>query len=438
MQLSVPYSLAGVAGPCPQCQAQISAPRPAPQAPGMPQQQHAADQRPSSVAKASVLGESIRPEPRQHPSRVSAVQSPRVEIHSDQRARVPVCSPQVMAISRKPHRSKRILRFLVPILILGAVGLMFFYLSQFLKSHGVESSKKNAQQQATPHAATTIESELGVDTIRGSVDTPIAVEDPAKVAVKTTAPEQPIVEVTVPQITAPEMPAVDPIPAAAGAKVPAVKNAITVLEEFLNASSLDVRKPMMVTKSSDGDLIAAKFDKTWPPYTITIGSQNTYPKERLVEYYYLVNFEENQLGFPKLAIFLLQKRGDEEAKVVVAPLLDTIGGRLATFAAQPQPQPQDFYAVMEAVMFCRNDKIPNAKKKSEFYLRASNKGENIAVAYVNEQSEIHKAFTNPDPLDNLKWKNPIPVVVTLHWNSEEDPARPFLEIIEIKAKNWNP
>jgi hypothetical protein len=98
--------------------------------------------------------------------------------------------------------------------------------------------------------------------------------------------------------------------------------------------------------------------------------------------------------------------------------------------------PEDFYVIMDARSRCFDDTVPNAAKKSTFFLRAHNSGADIATAYANEQSATRKLFD--DPIDGLKWKNPIPVVITLQWNTSEDSNRPFLEIMEIKAKNWNP
>ena len=32
----------------------------------------------------------------------------------------------------------------------------------------------------------------------------------------------------------------------------------------------------------------------------------------------------------------------------------------------------------------------------------------------------------------------MPAIVTLQWNTTEDGKRAFLEVLVIKAKNWNP
>lgn len=450
MQLSVPASLVGVTGPCPQCSAQISAPRPIlqspqptvapyqappqqvapqPQAPApapvpVPQAQPVSSyQAPASPYAPPASRESIRPEPRHTAARPTPVAPvARLDPQAEMRSRPPVTPANVVTGKRKAPKSSIALRILIPTLILGGLGAAIFYLSQFLSSHGVDHTA-NADKKVVP--TTSIEEELGDE----EPDVPVVEVKPDKVAVKTTAPPKPLVE------EIPEPPTkikIDEPP------VPTVRTAGEVVDAFLTASSFAARKPLIFTKKSDQELIAAQFDKAWPPATVVIGTQNSIPSERLIEYYFQVNFAENALGFPRIATILVHKRGDEEPKVIAEPLIDTIGGRLRQYAAAPQDKPQDFYAFMDAVMFCRSETVPNPQKKSQFHLRAHNTGEDLAVAYVNEQSEIRKAFMNPDPLENLKWKNPIAVVLTLQWNTSEDPARPFLEILEIKAKNWNP
>jgi hypothetical protein len=91
---------------------------------------------------------------------------------------------------------------------------------------------------------------------------------------------------------------------------------------------------------------------------------------------------------------------------------------------------------MDARVKCFDHKIPNADKKCTFFLRSHIQGKDIVTAYANEQSAVRKEFD--DPLGGLRWKNPIPVILTLQWNTQEDIARPFIEVIGIKAKSWNP
>lgn len=315
------------------------------------------------------------------------------------------------------------LRILIPTLILGVLGVLIFFLSQFLNSHGVADAPPN---KPPVKPATTIEEELGDSE---EPDVPVVEVKPDPVAVKTVAPAAPLIE---------EIPEPPTNLKPTQPEVPAVKSAAQVVDEFLAASSLTARKALIFTKKTDEELTKGLFDQPWPQSSVVIGTQNSLPAERLVEYYFQVNFAENTLGFPRVATLLVHKRGDEEPKVIAEPLIDTLGGRLREFAAKPQDKPEDFYVFMDAIMFCRSENVPQPQKKSQFHLRAHNTGEDLAIAYVNEQSHIRKAFMNPDPLENLKWKNPIAVVLTLQWNTSEDPKMPFLEILEIKAKNWNP
>lgn len=209
-----------------------------------------------------------------------------------------------------------------------------------------------------------------------------------------------------------------------------------LVEDFIEAKTLEQRLPMASTRKSLQDLQNTIMNKTWPSAQVSPSWQIPHSAERFVEYYFEVRFDNNSMNFPKEATILVQKRTDEAPKIILEPLLDTIGGRLAKYAKTPSDEPQDFYVIMDARVKCIDNAIPNAQKKSTFFLRAHNTGEDLATAYANEQSNTLKLFDNP--LEGLKWKNPMPAIVTLQWNKTEDGKRPFLELVAIKATNWNP
>jgi hypothetical protein len=209
-----------------------------------------------------------------------------------------------------------------------------------------------------------------------------------------------------------------------------------MVEQFLAATTFDERMMYVLTKKTPLELQNSILSSKWPTAQITPGAQIPHPAERLTEFYFEVRFGENSVGFPRETTILVHQRGDEEPKVILEPLLDTVGGRLRDFASEPSSKPQDFYVIMDARVRCFDDKIPNADKKCTFFLRAHITGMDIATAYATEISQIRKQFD--DPLAGFKWKKPMPVVVTLQWNTTEDYTRPFIEVIDIKAKNWNP
>lgn len=43
-----------------------------------------------------------------------------------------------------------------------------------------------------------------------------------------------------------------------------------------------------------------------------------------------------------------------------------------------------------------------------------------------------------DENSGFSYGQPKSCTVLMRWNTEEDPVRPFLEALDIKALNWNP
>lgn len=455
-QLSVPANLAGVTGPCPTCQAQISAPRPiapqpiahpqavSPYAPPAAPPAYTPPQAPPAAAHSPIYGspkESIRPEPRQSAQRPAPSARPAepaipTPTPAAVAKRTPTSPGNVITARRKPAKSNIFLRALIPVLILSVLGCGIFFLSRFLDGNSLtQSSDPRKEEIKRP---TSIESELGEpDTIKQSPTTP----PPSQTAIKVKAPLAPILSESPPPkppVAEPSIGGINPIPSAPPPTTAANNGAIAkaMVEKFLSSSSLEQRIPYIFSKKPAAELKGTIFDQPWPKAEVIPGSQLPNSAERLIEYYYEVRFETNNLGFPEQAVILVHQRGNEEPKIIAEPLLDIIGPRLRDFTKIPTNIPQDFFVIMDARSRCFDDTVPNAAKKSTFYLRAHNSGSDIATAYANEQSDTRKLFD--DPIDGLKWKNPIPVVVTLQWNTAEDSNRPFLEIIEIKAKNWNP
>lgn len=209
-----------------------------------------------------------------------------------------------------------------------------------------------------------------------------------------------------------------------------------IMEKFLVAPGLAERLPFLLSSKTPDELATTFLARPWPIAQLTPGAQIPHPTEGLIEYYFEVRFGENSFGFPRLATFLLHQHGNEPPKILVDPLLDTIGGRLQDFAANPSAAPQDFFVIMDARVKCFDHNVPNADKKCTFFLRSHIQGKDIVTAYAHEQSAVRKEFD--DPLGGLRWKNPIPVILTLQWNTQEDTARPYIEVIGIKAKSWHP
>jgi hypothetical protein len=327
------------------------------------------------------------------------------------------------------RRQRKLLRFAIPAALLLLLAFGFIQLSRFLKANSLTQPAKPTPTLPVKPVSNTPTPQPTVPVSPpevASVKTPEPATSLPPVTATPTQPPTPVIQTT----PAPIDPPVAEPPPQAGAI------ARRMVEQFLAATTYDERMMYVLTKKTPSELQNSFLSRKWPTAQITPGAQIPHPAERLTEFYFEVRFGENTVGFPLEATILVHQRGDEEPKIILEPLLDTVGGRLRDFAKEPSSKPQDFYVILDARVRCFDDKIPNADKKCTFFLRAHITGIDIATAYATEISQIRKQFD--DPLAGFKWKKPMPVVVTLQWNTTEDYTRPYIEVIDIKAKNWNP
>lgn len=326
---------------------------------------------------------------------------------------------------REKHTSRRfteLFRWLIPAAILLLVGFGFINFTRFLKANSLTQKQKSKTENAD--ATPLVSGPLPADVKSLPAVATAAVQSPA---------QAPPGVGTMPSVLAVDQPAAS---ISDQAESQAGLIASRMVEQFLAATSFEERMMYVHSRQTHDQLRNTILSRKWPTAQITPGAQVSHPEERLVEYYFEVRFGENSINFPRKATLLVHQRASDEPKIIIEPLLDTVGGRLREFAKKPSSAPQDFYVIMDARVKCFDDKIPNSDKKCTFFLRPHIVGEDIATAYANEISATRKEFDNP--LTGLKWKNPMPVLVTLQWNTTEDYTRPFIELIEIKSKTWTP
>lgn len=214
------------------------------------------------------------------------------------------------------------------------------------------------------------------------------------------------------------------------------KDAETVLEKFLSASSLAERLPLIETLTPEEELAATCLAR---PFTSTkrIEPQfrETNPAEKITDNYYNVEFETGDLS-GLMQTILLRSRGNNPPKVVADPFLDTFGGRLAAYAAAPAEKGGVFQVVVYAVASCTDPKIPNREKKLTLKLLASDNHKEIARAYFGRQSKIAEMLE--DETYGLNYGEAKACTVLLRWNNEDNPDYPYLEALDIKDLGWNP
>jgi hypothetical protein len=210
---------------------------------------------------------------------------------------------------------------------------------------------------------------------------------------------------------------------------------------------------------------------------ITPDAPNRNSDENFVDHPFRVRFEQTDAE-PFTSLVIVRKRAGQKARVLIDPVLDLLGGRLAAFAAEPSDEPQTFRAVIEAMPRCFEEGVPNPDDKITYKLSSSTHGGEIARAYASKMSPLAEMLYSPDSA--LRWGKRVPATVTLRWNREEapgsstppvapeqpdveedgpgeeqpatgdepaveatptpeaDPGQPYLELIEIKSLDWSP
>lgn len=471
-KLTVPAKLAGIEGPCPKCGATIRAPEATPPTPAEPEYAPppaqapapAPEEPPAPVAEAPAtcrrpdsLPErrnpppqateqaSIRPQPRELPDRPSR-QAVSPKHSTADVAKRP--APRAQRSGSSSRSSSGIGRFLIPITFLFIGGALAYVLLFFFMG-GPGSKPDNPEPPPTTDNPT---------------NPPAPGPNPPSSTGATAGTSTP------PPPPAPEM--LDP---AEGIE------AQDVLRDFLRASSLGARlpyiEPAYEREALEGSIIDTPLlsaDRITPDPP----SRNLL--ENFVDHPFRVLFElDDESSVATLVV--VRKRSDQKPKILIDPLLDLLGGRIADFAVQPTDGTRTFRAVIEAMPRCFEENIPNPDDKITYKISTSTHGGEIARAYASKLSPLAEMLYSPD--SELRWGKRIPATITLKWttevakspvtappappeeadssdtaggegeaaSSEEDApapvevpapepaaAMPYLELIEIKSLDWSP
>jgi hypothetical protein len=168
---------------------------------------------------------------------------------------------------------------------------------------------------------------------------------------------------------------------------------------------------------------------------IEIDAQETNAVEQVIDFYHNVDFVvEGQPVNPQT--ILVRSRGTGDPKVVVDPFLDTFGGRLAAYAKTPSDKAGLFQVTVSAVASCNEEHVPNREKKLTLKLLSRDNTKEIARAYFGRQSKIAEMLENGTY--SLSYGKAKACTVMLRWNTEDNPAMPYLEALTLKTLDWNP
>lgn len=206
-----------------------------------------------------------------------------------------------------------------------------------------------------------------------------------------------------------------------------------VLAEFFKAADLETRLALVEMETPPEELAAGFFAG---PIEASFHFQEHEVKfDRLdgtLEIIFLAHVTPVG-GDEETHLLMVRTREEQSPKVVADAFLDTFGGRLEAFAAEPVPGIGTFRTTAAYFDFCRTDDVPNPGKKQTFKLLRAPGGSDLAKAYFSVDSGMNMK------LRRLGMKTGLPAVVTLQlrWNTGEDPEQPFLELVDVLGLNWD-
>lgn len=315
------------------------------------------------------------------------------------------------------HRRNRFLRYAVPLtfvaLIFGVIFGVKFFLQQDPPNASKNPTGKAAQKESAKRILPEDNGNSFDDLVGGNPTQTLPVGD------------QPM-----PDISKGQNELVVEAPTIDGGIV-----ALKVLEDFLAMKSLAERLPHLETKRPEPELASSPLAGPLPEVLkITVDIRETNAMEKLVDYYYWVDFA-NDKGGSDPQTMLVRTRGTEPPKVVVDPFLDLFGGRFERFASQPVKESGTFQVIISAGAFCY-DAVPQAEKKYTLKILAREDAKEIAKAYFGKASNI--GYMLEDESSGLAYGQAKACTVFMRWNMDDDPDKPYLEALDIKALNWNP
>ncbi len=375
-----------------------------PQAPQLPIPQ-------KSEASVTSAGPTVlHPEPQPLPSRTPA-SKPYVAPQQETSSVYVPPSPEPQPWQQNRHNP--LLRLLLGLLFLIACGALVWGLMTFLPKEKEKTKAKPAELQLSPR-----------------VTPPATPQEPTPPPASAQAPSN--------NVTDPILLSLDPAPETPvnTQKIMPGIAALEILGKFLAAKTLAERLPYIETKMSESELENTILAGELPANrSILIDTQEANAVEMVLDIYYSVDFEDAD-GKINPQTLLMRTRGSGQPKLVVEPFLDLFGGRLAEFTSKPSNRQGTFQVIVSALATCTNEEVPNRDKKLTLKLLSRDNTREIAQAYFGRQSKIGMMLE--DGSFSLSYGKAKACTVTLRWNTEEDPAKPYLEAIDLPRLDWNP
>ncbi len=332
----------------------------------------------------------------------------------------------------RSQRGGWLFRILIPLLFLGAMVGVVYGVVSYMKANQ-PPPRKPTSLPSDPSGSTVRkiqpEDDLPLAPVEPDESTPIIPPIPDPIQKPSPSPNPEPIPGPIP------LTPVDPS-SSPDTKPPASISALQVLEQFLDAATLDERLPHMEGRTSRKELEQSCLAKPLPEHTIEPAMQSDNSLENYTDFVFKVTFAKTSSGKDSYDM-LVRRRGDQDPKVVTDPFLDLFGGRLLAFAATPGENKHGVFQVLVSPnSSCNDTTVPNYDKKITLKLIATLTGKEIVSAYAGKASVIGDMLENDQ--SGLRWGRAKTCTILLSWNTRDNPARPYLEASSINGLNWNP
>jgi len=455
IELQVPSSLAGVTGPCPNCQASITAPHPATVAtannPDSAETKHTASNQHESERNAV------------NPAYVPKAEAPQ-EIQADPAYKKTSESPKRRATQPSstqdshPVAKRKIWpTLLFPLLFLLLAAAVVYLILDLMGvwKFGEDDPKKvqdeipNAEANSnvadrnllppppvTANPSNDIQKATGLETTPApdSSTTEPAVIDPNKALEHAPEDLQKEGEISgdLPEISQSALSSEEAIKK----RTAAIRESRDVLKKFLDAQNFNERKSLITnSKRKDEELSSSFLNQPLPPsLEPRIHDSRQNPIDRSFEVFFSVAFEGPTETKPKIIIIRTVSYSEQEAaKIDIDPFVDLYSKDIATFFNKKSEGTGTFDSIVELSAYCFDD-IPKATSmaKLTFFTNFAVSNSPIATAYLSKESASFKNLSKM-----VGDKKRFPATISVAWETESDPKRPFLEVIRVEEMNWN-
>ncbi|MFT6241143.1 MAG: hypothetical protein ACJAQT_003238 [Akkermansiaceae bacterium] len=433
--LRVPAQLTGITGPCPYCQASITAPHPAPAA---FQEQPAPQQQAYYQPQAQQPAPQYAQQPTQQaqpggrpPGSVPHNQPVNSQAQLQQRAAPVEMTP---AQRPQPHKRKVWPTILFPALLLLLAAAVVYLILDLM---GILNF---GEKKGTPEIPNPVTDAIPK---APNQDTPILiepVEGPSPILVD---PEIPPLEHDPQDIKKdgevstelPDLASSEARNESVQKKTAAINEARQILKRFLVARTYKERMPLITQSERPPEELAASclgkpFPKSSEPGLIIGRERET---DRSFEVFFSVAFDDGKSDRSRIVLVKTITYSEEEApKIHTDPFIDLYEESVGSFYEQKTEGTATFHSLVEYSAYTYDD-IPKAIKmaKVTFYTNLARISAPIATAYLSKES---KAFKQLKKLAQARDR--IPATVSVAWDIETDPERPFLQVIRVEAINW--